>query len=88
MKTDNSWLQKSVQDFFGNCNWLGRSLETQNGSATGQKLSLTSSVGDFFRAISWEGIPEVGAMPTPLPVAVIPSSESGEVTLDDLLDLF
>ena len=88
MKSDNSWLQKSVQDFFGNCNWLGRTLETQNGSVTVQKLSLTSSVGDFFRAISWEGTPEVGAMPTPLPIAVMPTSESGEVTLDDLLDLF
>ncbi|HLO47297.1 MAG TPA: hypothetical protein VK211_02605 [Kamptonema sp.] len=89
MKTEASWLSKSVQDFFSHCNWLGRSLETQNGSATGGEiLSLTSSVGDFFRAISWEGTPEVGAMPTPLPIAVVPTSQFAEVTLDDLLDLF
>jgi hypothetical protein len=88
MKTETFWLEKSVQDFFGNCNWLGRPIATQNGSVTGKALSLTSSVGDFFRAISWEGIPEVGAMPTHLPVAIVPPSESTEVTLDDLLDLF
>lgn len=89
MKTETAWLEKSVQDFFSHCNWLGRPLEIQNGSATGgQILSLTSSVGDFFRAISWEGTPEVGAMPASLPIAVIPTSDSTEVTLDDLLDLF
>jgi hypothetical protein len=88
MKTENLWLKKSVQDFFGNCNWLGVVRETKNGSVTVKALSLTSSVGEFFRAISWEGNPVVGAMPTPLPVAIAPPTESTEVTLDDLLDLF
>ncbi|OCR02583.1 hypothetical protein BCD67_15370 [Oscillatoriales cyanobacterium USR001] len=88
MKTETSWLEKSVQDFFGNCNWMGIPRTSQNGSVTGKTLSLTSSVGEFFRGISWEGIPEVGAMPTPLPVATISTKESTEVTLDDLLDLF
>lgn len=88
MKTENLWLGKSVQDFFGNCNWQGRPIVSKNGSVTDRALNLTSSVEDFFRSISWDGNPVVGAMPTPLPVAIIPPSDATEVTLDDLLDLF
>ena len=88
MKSQTSWLDKSVQDFFGHYNWLGKPLETPNGSTPGQVLTLTQPVADFFQAISWEGIPEVGALPLPTPLPVIPISESAEVTIDDLFDLF
>ncbi|MBE9187581.1 hypothetical protein IQ270_23765 [Microcoleus sp. LEGE 07076] len=88
MKSQTSWLDKSVQDFFGNYNWLGKPLETQNGSTPGSVLTLTRSVADFFQAISWEGVPEVGALPLPPPVPVISISEPAEVTIDDLFDLF
>ena len=88
MKSQNSWLEKSVQDFFGRYNWLGQPLETQNGSVPGQLFSLTRPVADFFRAISWEGIPEVGALPPPPVMPPIPVSETAEVTIDDLFDLF
>jgi hypothetical protein len=88
MKSQTSWLDKSVQDFFGHYNWLGKPLETQNGSVPGQLLSLTLPVADFFRAISWEGIPEVGALPPPPVMAALPVSEPAEVTIDDLFDLF
>ena len=88
MKSQTSWLDKSVQDFFGHYNWLGKPLETPNGSPPGQVLTLTQPVADFFQAISWEGIPEVGALPVPPPLPVIPISESAEVTIDDLFDLF
>ncbi len=81
-------MDKSVQDFFGHYNWLGKPLETPNGSAPGQVLTLTQPVADFFQAISWEGIPEVGALPLPPPLPVISISESAEVTIDDLFDLF
>lgn len=88
MKTQTSWLEESVQEFFGRCNWLGNPLEGQNHQATGQPLSLTLSVAQFFRAFAWEGIPEVGAMPVSasLPTASVP--EPSEVTIDDLFDLF
>ncbi|MEO6862994.1 MAG: hypothetical protein ABI180_15890 [Microcoleus sp.] len=88
MKSQTSWLDKSVQDFFGHYNWLGKPLETQNGSIPGQVLTLTRSVADFFQAISWEGIPEVGALPLPPPLPAISISEPAEVTIDDLFDLF
>ncbi len=81
-------MDKSVQDFFGHYNWLGKPLETPNGSTSGQVLTLTQPVADFFQAISWEGILEVGALPVPPPLPVIPISESAEVTIDDLFDLF
>jgi hypothetical protein len=88
MKSQTSWLDKSVQDFFGHYNWLGKPLETPNGSTPGQVLTLTQPVAEFFQAISWEGIPEVGALPLPQPLPVISISESAEVTIDDLFDLF
>jgi len=88
MKSQNSWLSQSVQDFFGRYNWLGKPLETQNASVPGQLLSLTLPVADFFRAISWEGIPEVGALPPPPVMPPIPISEPAEITIDDLFDLF
>jgi hypothetical protein len=88
MKSQNSWLSKSVQDFFGRYNWLGKPLETQNGYVPGQLLSLTLPVADFFRAISWEGIPEVGALPPPPVMPPMPISEPAEITVDDLFDLF
>ncbi len=88
MKSQTSWLDKSVQDFFSHYNWLGKPLETQNGSTPSQVLTLTQSVADFFQAISWEGIPEVGALPIPPPLPVISISEPAEVTIDDLFDLF
>lgn len=88
MKSQTSWLDKSVQDFFGHYNWLGKPLETPNGSAPGQLLTLTMPVADFFRAISWEGIPEVGAIPPIPPSPVISVSEPAEITIDDLFDLF
>lgn len=88
MKSQTSWLDKSVQDFFSHYNWLGKPLETQNGSTPGQVLALTQSVANFFQAISWEGIPEVGALPLPPPLPVVSISESAEVTIDDLFDLF
>ncbi len=51
-------------------------------------MTLSQPVEDFFQAISWEGIPEVGALPLPPPLPVISISESAEVTIDDLFDLF
>ncbi len=88
MKSQNSWLEKSVQDFFGRYNWLGKPLETQKDSVSGQLFSLTRPVADFFMAISWEGIPEVGALPPPPVMPAIPIPEPAEITIDDLLDLF
>ncbi|MGE5659853.1 MAG: hypothetical protein ACM37W_24955 [Actinomycetota bacterium] len=89
MKAQTFWLEQSVQDFFGGCNWLGTQLENYSGDANGQALSLTLSVAEFFRAFSWDGIPEVGVMPAsspPLPIAS--TSEAPDVTLDDLFNLF
>lgn len=88
MTSQTSWLKQSVQQFFGNYNWLGKPLETETGYVNGKLLSLTMPVSEFFRAISWDGIPEVGAMPPPPPSPVIVVNESAEVTIDDLFDLF
>jgi hypothetical protein len=88
MKSQSAWLAKSVQEFFGNYNWLGKPLEIQNGLVPSKFLTLTMPVSDFFRAISWEGTPEVGAMPLPPPLPVMSVSEPAEITIDDLFDLF
>lgn len=83
------WLEQSVDVFFSSCNWLGRPLELETHLPVRSTFSLTATVSDFFRSISWEGIPEVGAMPVSQSVPVTPpSAPNSDVTLDDLFDLF
>jgi len=87
MKNQQGWLGESVQDFFGNLNWLGTPARVENYDRTPAQSNLTLSVADFFQRIDWEGVPLVGAMPI-VPVSVSNTPDQLDVTIDDLMGLF
>ncbi|HEY9866785.1 MAG TPA: hypothetical protein V6D21_21610 [Candidatus Obscuribacterales bacterium] len=87
MKNQQGWLSESVQDFFGNLNWLGTPTTVENHDHTPSPSNLTLSVADFFQRIDWEGVPQVGAMPI-VSVSVADTPAQLDVTIDDLMGLF
>ncbi|VXD11870.1 hypothetical protein [Planktothrix paucivesiculata] len=87
MKNQPGWLSESVQDFFGNLNWLGTPVRVENHDRTPSQSNLTLSVADFFQRIDWEGVPQVGAMPI-VPVSVSNTPDESDVTIEDLMGLF
>jgi len=86
----NSWQHLSVEAFFTACNWQGQAVELRpNGHEAAPSRSLEMTVGDFFRALPWEGTPEVGSLPKPPVMEVIAGGSSeNKVTIDELSDLF
>lgn len=87
MKNQQGWLSESVQDFFGNLNWLGTPARAESHDRAPSQSNLTLSVADFFQRIDWEGVPQVGAMPI-VPVSVSDTPDQLDVTIDDLMGLF
>jgi hypothetical protein len=89
MKTNTTWLQKSVEDFFGSCSWQGQVLVGQTWSQPGETIPLTASVHEFFLGVPWQGKPMVGSLPKSS--ATMPANapiKPAEATLADLLDAF
>ncbi|OIP70694.1 MAG: hypothetical protein AUK48_13285 [Oscillatoriales cyanobacterium CG2_30_44_21] len=82
------WRLQPLQTFWQSVNWENRAIApTITTSANGkvsQTLSFLMSVRDYFRAVSWNGIPEIAATPEPQSKAA-PIDESKE-TLEDFLD--
>lgn len=86
---NNSWLQWSVEDFFGRCNWTGEPLALQEWRQhEGQPLPMTVTVGEFFRSLPWEGSPTVGSLPKTTSAPELVTENERQTTLADLLDLF
>jgi len=85
----DSWQCLSVQEFFSLCNWQGQALENRNWHQVDPSSCLTLQVREFFLFISWEGNPEIGALPK---VTSIPEPTHlaflDTTTLKDLSELF
>ena len=92
MKGTNARLQLSVQAFFGECNWHGQTAAIiQNGHQADPTSRFNLLVGDFFRLLPWEGMPEVGSVPKappPSPAMRNAQPEEEDATLDELFDTF
>lgn len=81
------WRLLPLRSFWQDVNWENREIapvlsNDSNGKVT-QTLSFSMSVRDYFRAISWTGIPAIAA--TAAPKISEPIDETKE-TLEDFLD--
>ena len=92
MNSDKAWLKQSVQDFFTNFNWLGSPVTVhapiENGHAPQPRLNLTLTVAEFFQAVNWDGIPQVGVIPPTNNSPISSETSDLDVTIDDLMGLF
>ncbi len=92
MNSKHAWLRQSVQDFFTNLNWLGSPLTVpvaaENGHAPQPHLNLTLTVAEFFQAVNWDGIPQVGVIPPANNSPISSDTSDLDVTIDDLMGLF
>lgn len=79
------WRSLSVRGFFSSIAWDGhRLLASQSDAHAAQSLSYLLPIQSFFGCFSWEGRPNIGAVPQ---FAASPNKVS-EISLDDLSDLF
>lgn len=85
----SDWRVQPLRNFWQNVNWENRAIapasisNVNNGIAP--VLSLLMSVREYFRAISWTGIPEIAAPQPELKLTSSTIDESNE-TLEDFLD--
>ncbi len=85
------WRLQPLRSFWQGVNWENRAIapvlshnpSSNNGSAP--VLSLLMSVREYFRAISWNGIPEIAATATETKLSSSSMDENNE-TLEDFLD--
>jgi len=91
------WRIQPLRNFWQGVNWDNRPLAPMsvNGSNTNGQvipaLSFMMSVRDYFRAISWTGIPEIGVTtsePKPSAAVIDDSNETLENFLDDISKFF
>lgn len=80
------WRSLSVRGFFSSIAWDGNSLfhPLQSDAEASQALSYLLPIQSFFGCFTWEGRPNIGAVPQ---FAASPNKVS-EISLDDLSDLF
>lgn len=92
MSPEKAWLRQSVQDFFTNFNWSGSPVtvhtQVENDHAPQSSLNLTLTVAEFFQAMNWEGIPQVGVVPSANSSSVSTETSDLDVTIEDLMGLF
>jgi hypothetical protein len=88
-----NWQLQPLRSFWQGVNWenqpLAPTIGTQNGDSY-PTLSFMMSVRQYFRAISWTGIPEIAVTthePTPSN-AIDESNETLENFLDDISKFF
>lgn len=82
----------TVQEFFKYSNWEGLSekvltLESSESELTSFSSPFSLSVSDFFQKVEWEGKPDIASLPKTM-VAVDSSSQSPELNINDLSNLF
>ena len=85
--SSSDWLLQPLRSFWQGVNWENRAIApiTSNNGKGAQTLSLLMSVRQYFRAISWTGIPEIAAT-TPEPKLSSNSIDASNETLEDFLD--
>ena len=83
----SDWRLQPLRSFWQGVNWENRAIApiTSNNGKGAQTLSLLMSVRQYFRAISWTGIPEIAAT-TPEPKLSSNSIDASNETLEDFLD--
>jgi hypothetical protein len=86
----SDWRVQPLRNFWQNVNWENRaiapaSIANANNNGSAPVLSLLMSVREYFRAISWTGIPEIAASQPELKLTSSAIDESNE-TLEDFLD--
>jgi hypothetical protein len=86
------WRLQPLRNFWQGVNWDNHTIaplsinRSNNSGQSPAELSFLMSVTDYFRAISWTGIPEIAVATFELKSATAnPIDESNE-TLEDFLD--
>jgi hypothetical protein len=81
------WRLQPLQVFWQSVNWENQAIAPTNSSngKVPQALSFLMSVRDYFKAISWNGIPEIAA-PAEIQTPITPPIDPSKETLDDFLD--
>ncbi len=85
--SSSDWRLQPLRSFWQSVNWENREIApvtSNNGKGT-PTLSLLMSVRQYFRAISWTGIPEI-ASTAPEPNLSSNSIDANNETLEDFLD--
>jgi hypothetical protein len=90
------WRIQPLRNFWQAVNWENRPIapisKSSNAHSNGHittELSLLMSVREYFRAISWMGIPAIAVTTSePKPVAIDDSNETLEDFLDDISKFF
>jgi len=85
--SSSDWRLQPLRSFWQGVNWENRAIApiTSNNGKGAQTLSLLMSVRQYFRAISWTGIPEIAAT-SPEPKLSSNSIDASNETLEDFLD--
>ncbi len=89
--SSSDWQLQPLRSFWQGVNWENRAVapissNSANGNSQGlPTLSLLMSVREYFRGISWTGIPEIAA-PKNEPKLSSPTIDDNNETLEDFLD--
>ncbi|MDX2257103.1 MAG: hypothetical protein NW214_16450 [Pseudanabaenaceae cyanobacterium bins.39] len=92
MKTNTDWRLQPLRSFWQSVNWENRPLaivSENNGngqSSLNNQLSLLMPVREYFRAISWTGIPEIAVTKTESKAIQTPPLDENKETLEDFLN--
>jgi hypothetical protein len=87
----SDWRVQPLRNFWQNVNWENRaiapaSISNANNNGSAPVLSLLMSVREYFRAISWTGIPEIAASPPEAKLSSSSTIDESNETLEDFLD--
>lgn len=85
--SSSNWRLQPLRSFWQSVNWENLAIApiTSNNGKDAPTLSLLMSVREYFRAISWTGIPEIAAT-APEPKLMSNSLDASNETLEDFLD--
>lgn len=89
--SSSDWRLQPLKNFWQNVNWDNRpiviSTNNGNGTSSAPTLSFLMSVREYFRAISWTGIPAIAVTSTdPKTSASQTEIDENNETLEDFLD--
>jgi len=86
--SSSDWRLQPLRSFWQSVNWDNRAIAPVSISSNGKvapTLNYMMSVRDYFRGISWTGIPEIAAKAAEPQQNSKPIDEANE-TLEDFLD--
>lgn len=85
--SSSDWQLQPLRSFWQGVNWDNRAIApvSSNNGKSAPALSFLMSVREYFRAISWTGIPEIASTSVEVKPISPPIDESNE-TLEDFLD--